>query len=209
DQNPTYTFSAPGLQQVTLTVVSDLGCVDDTTVQLNVSPAPTADFNFAPNPALVSEGVNFSDNSTGNGINQWFWNFGDGEGNNLQNPTHTYDEGGDYTIFLVVTDANGCIDTTFKDITIALPPVVPSGFTPNGDGENDVFLIRGGPFKDVDFRVYNNWGELIFQSLDAAVGWDGTFNNQPAPLGVYTWTFSVKMTNDVTINKSGDVTLIR
>jgi gliding motility-associated-like protein len=101
------------------------------------------------------------------------------------------------------------VDTTSKDITVALPPVVPSGFTPNGDNENDVFLIRGGPFKDVDFRVYNHWGELIFQSFDAAVGWDGTFNNEPAPLGVYTWTFTVTMTNNAIIKQSGDVTLIR
>jgi gliding motility-associated-like protein len=209
DQNPTYTFNSAGLQQVTLTVTSNLGCVGDTTVQMNINPAPDADFNFAPNPALVLENINFLDLSTGNGINQWFWDYGDGEADNIQNPIHAYDEGGDYTIMLVVTDANGCVDTTYKDVTIALPPVLPTGFTPNGDNENDVFLIRGGPFKDVDFRVYNNWGELIFQSFDAAEGWDGTFNNEPAPVGVYTWTFSVKMTNDVIIKKSGDVTLIR
>ncbi|PWL28205.1 MAG: hypothetical protein DCO96_09520 [Fluviicola sp. XM-24bin1] len=209
DQNPTYTFNAPGLQQVTLTVTSDLGCVDDTTMQLTVNPAPNADFNFAPNPALVLENVDFLDLSTGLGINQWFWDYGDGEADNIQNPTHAYDEGGDYTIYLIVTDQNGCVDTTSKDITVALPPVVPSGFTPNGDNENDVFLIRGGPFKDVDFRVYNHWGELIFQSFDAAVGWDGTFNNEPAPLGVYTWTFTVTMTNNAIIKQSGDVTLIR
>lgn len=209
DQNPTYTFNGPGLQQVTLTVTSDLGCVGDTTIQMNVNPAPDADFNFAPNPALVLENVDFLDVSTGVGINQWFWDFGDGEADNVQNPTHEYDEGGEYTIMFVVTDANGCVDTTYQDITIALPPVLPTGFTPNGDNENDVFIIRGGPFKEVDFRVYNNWGELIFQSLDPDVGWNGTFNNQPAPLGVYTWTFTVQMTNDVIIKQSGDVTLMR
>jgi gliding motility-associated-like protein len=209
DQNPSYTFNGSGLQQVTLTVVSNLGCTDDTTIQLNVNTAPEADFNFAPNPALVLENIDFLDISTGQGINQWFWSFGNGEANNVQNPSYAYDEGGEYTVTLVVTDSNGCVDTTFKNINIALPPVVPSGFTPNGDGENDIFLIRGGPFNDVDFRVYNSWGELIFQSFDAAEGWDGTFNNQPSPVGVYTWTFSVQMTNNVVIKKSGDVTLIR
>lgn len=209
DQNPSYTFNGSGLQQVSLTVTSDLGCTDDTTIQFNVNSAPDADFNFAPNPAMVLENIDFLDVSTGVGINQWFWEFGDGEANNVQNPTYEYSEGGEYTISLVVTDSNGCADTTFRNISIALPPVVPSGFTPNGDGENDVFLIRGGPFNDVDFRVYNNWGELIFQSFDAAEGWDGTFNNEPAPVGVYTWTFNVKMPNNAEIKKSGDVTLIR
>lgn len=209
EQNPSYTFNGSGLQQVALTVISDLGCADDTTIQFNVNPAPNADFNFAPNPALVLENIDFSDISTGFGINQWFWDFGDGEANNVQNPTYSYNEGGEYTISLMVTDSIGCTDTTFNKISIALPPVVPSGFTPNGDGENDVFLIRGGPFSDVDFRIYNNWGELIFQSFDATEGWDGTFNNQPAPVGVYTWTFNVKMTNNTVIKKSGDVTLMR
>lgn len=209
EQNPSFIFNSSGLQQVSQTVTSDLGCVGDTTILMDVSPAPEADFNFAPNPAMVLQNINFLDVSTGAGINQWFWEFGDGEADNLQNPSHSYDEGGEYTITLIITDSLGCVDTTFNNITVALPPVLPSGFTPNGDNENDVFLIRGGPFNEVDFRVYNNWGELIFQTLDANEGWDGTFNNQPAPLGVYTWTFTVQMTNGAVIKKSGDVTLIR
>ena len=208
DQNPSYIFPATGLQQVVLTVTSDRGCVDDTTFFLTINPAPIADFAIAPNPALVQEDVLFTDLSSGN-VQQWFWNFGDGEADNLQNPIHQYSDGGDYTIYLIIIDANGCQDTVAKIITIALPPVLPSGFTPNGDGENDVFLIRGGPFKEVDFKVYNNWGELIFTSDDAAIGWDGTYKGEPAPLGVYTWTFAVSMTNDVVVKKSGDVTLLR
>jgi len=209
EQNPVYTFNGSGLQQVTLSVTSDLGCTDDTTMNFVVNPAPVADFTFNPNPALVLENINFTDISTGTNLQQWFWDYGDGEGDNIQNPTHDYNDGGDYTIYLIVIDANGCPDTTAQLVTIALPPVLPTGFSPNGDNENDVFLIRGGPFKDVDFKVYNNWGELIFHSFDANEGWDGTFNNAPAPLGVYTWTFAVTMTNNVIIKKSGDVTLIR
>lgn len=209
DQNPTHTFTGSGLQQVVLTVTSDKGCTDDTSMFLTINPAPVADFEFAPNPALVQEDVLFTDLSSGNNLQQWYWDFGDGQADNLQNPTHQYGEGGDYTIYLIVTDGTGCQDTAYRIITIALPPVLPTGFTPNGDGENDVFLIRGGPFKEVDFKIYNNWGELIFTSDDALVGWDGTYKGQPAALGVYTWTFSVRMTNDVVITKSGDVTLLR
>lgn len=209
DQNPTYTYPSAGAQLVTLTVTSDLGCIDDTTVILNVYPSPVADFTYTPNPALVNEDVNFFDQSSGNQINQWFWSFGDNEGNNVQNPIHNYSDGGDFDIQLVVTDVNGCMDTIIQNIIIALPPVLPTGFTPNGDNENDVFLIRGGPFKEVDFKVYNKWGEQIFFSNDANVGWDGTFNGELAPLGVYTWTFVVVLGNDVVIKESGDVTLIR
>jgi gliding motility-associated-like protein len=215
-QNPSYTFANTGFQVITLTVTSDLGCVDDTLLTLNVTPAPIADFSFTPNPALVNETVAFTDLSTGSNINQWYWEFGDNEANNIQNPVHSYSEGGDYIIVLEVTDELGCTDTTSKVITIALPPVLPTGFTPNGDGENDVFWIRGGPFEAVVFNIYNNWGELIFTSNEndyisswEDLGWNGMYNGEPAPVGVYTWTFVVRMANDQLVKDSGDVTLIR
>jgi len=209
DQDPTYTYNNTGLQTVSLTVTTALGCTDDTLMNLSVNAAPIADFTFNPNPALVLENVNFFDESTGNQINDWFWDFGDNEASNTNNPIHNYDEGGSYNVLLIITDDNGCRDSVEKIIDIALPPVLPTGFTPNGDGENDVFLIRGGPFKDVVFKIYNNWGELIFTSNDALIGWDGTYNDQNAPLGVYTWTFVVTLANDKVIKKSGDVTLMR
>ena len=208
-QNPTFVFSSSGGFPVTLTVASDLGCVDDTTINLFVNAAPVANFTFVPNPALVLENVYFSDQSFGNNVNDWLWDYGDGEGDNLQNPIHSYAEGGDFEIFLIVTDENGCQDTVSKIITVALPPVLPTGFTPNGDGENDVHIIRGGPFQLVDYRVYNKWGELIFTSNGELVGWDGTYKGELAPMGVYTWTFVVTLANGKTIKQSGDVTLIR
>lgn len=208
-QNPTYVFGTSGNYAVTLTVTSALGCVDDTLLNMFINPAPLANFTFTPNPALVLENVYFTDQSIGIGINGWLWNYGDGEGDNAQNPIHSFSEGGDFNVMLVVTDANGCQDTVIKVVTIALPPVLPSGFSPNGDGENDVHIIRGGPFKTVDYSVYNNWGELIFTSTDWLVGWDGTYNGEPAPIGVYTWTFVVTLANDKVIKQSGDVTLIR
>ena len=216
EQNPSYTYSMPGSQIIILEVTSDLGCFDDTAMSVVISPAPIADFSFTPNPALVLEDVFFTDESTGNSINSWYWEFGDAEADNNQNPIHNYNDGGDYEVSLVVTDSVGCQDTTYKIITIALPPVLPTGFSPNGDGENDVFWIRGGPFKSVSFNIYNNWGELIFSSDESMyqtswkdLGWDGMYNGEPAPLGVYTWTFSVQLANDAVVTDSGDVTLIR
>lgn len=207
--NPTYTFNSAGTQSVTLTVTSALGCSDDTTMAVLINPSPTANFAYSPNPALVGENVFYNDNSIGIGINTWYWEFGDGEANNVENPIHSYDNGGSFDVSLVVTDANGCTDTIIKNIMIALPPVLPSGFTPNGDNENDVFIIRGGPFNAVDFKVYNNWGELVFSTTDANEGWDGTYLGEPAPMGVYTWTFVVTLANDAIVKESGDVTLIR
>jgi len=110
---------------------------------------------------------------------------------------------------LSVTDLNGCEDTITLPLEIALLPMLPTGFTPNGDGDNDVFRIRGGPFLSVDFRIYNNWGEQIFQTNQLEEGWDGTYLGDFVQAGVYTWTFSVQIIGGKIINGTGDVTLIK
>ena len=209
NQNPGFTFETPGTYPVLLTVTSDSGCTASITVDVEVLTGPTADFAVNPSPALALEDVFFTDLSTGGPFIDWLWDFGDGSGGNAQNEIHQYAVGGLYDISLEVTDTAGCIASVTKPIEVVLLPVVPTAFTPNNDGENDVFLIRGGPFEAVDFQVYNNWGQLIFTSNDQSIGWDGTFNGEESPIGVYTWTFTVSLAGDRVVVKEGDVTLIR
>ncbi len=207
--NATYTYQTPGNYNITYAVTSSLGCTDSIIKTINVLVGPDANFSINPNPALALETVFFNDLSNGNNITNWYWNFGDETGNNNQNTTNSYSDGGEYLVFLTVTDINNCTDTASKELLIALPPVLPTAFSPNGDGENDVFIIRGGPFNSVIFNIYNNWGELLFQSNDRMIGWDGTFKGNESPLGVYTWTFEIEIIGGKVIKKSGDVTLIR
>jgi gliding motility-associated-like protein len=207
-ENPSYVFPTAGIYNVSLTAVSGFGCTNTVIQQIDVHAIPTASFTATPNPALVNQEITFTDVTPGN-IVTWQWDFGDGEGDNTEITTHSYDGGGVYYVTLTVSDNIGCIDTVTKPISIALLPVLPSGFTPNGDGENDVFIIRGGPFRNVDFKVYNNWGQVVFESTDSEVGWDGTYKGEPVPLGVYTWTFVIDMGSDFVVRESGDVTLIR
>lgn len=206
--NPSFVFPASGIYNVSLTAVSNFGCTNTIIQQIDVHAIPTASFTASPNPALVEQDITFTDVTPGN-IVSWQWDFGDGEGDNTQITHHSYDGGGVYVVTLTIVDNIGCTDTVSKDISIALLPVLPSGFTPNGDGENDVFIIRGGPFRNVDFKVYNNWGQVIFESNDSNIGWDGTYKGEPVPLGVYTWTFVVDMGSNFVVRESGDVTLIR
>lgn len=208
--DPEHIFASTGTYAVTLQVTSAVGCIDTVTHNVVVLAKPNAAFTAVPNPVVALESVGFTDGSTGSSpIVAWYWNFGDSLGTNTQNPSHSYSTGGVYLAILTVTDANGCVDTAALEILVSLMPVVPTAFTPNGDGENDVFRIRGGPFKATDFKVYNNWGQVIFQTNDAQVGWDGTYKGIDQPLGVYTWTFEVTITNGRVIRQSGDVTLIR
>lgn len=206
--DPSFVFPTSGIYNVSLTAVSNFGCTNTVIQQIDVHAIPTAAFVAGPNPALVEQDITFTDVTAGN-IVSWQWDFGDGEGDNASITQHSYDGGGVYVVTLTIVDNIGCTDTVSKEISIALLPVLPSGFTPNGDGENDVFIIRGGPFRNVDFKVYNNWGQVIFESNDSNIGWDGTYKGEPVPLGVYTWTFVVDMGSNFVVRESGDVTLIR
>ncbi len=208
-QNPSYAFAIPGVFPVTLTVVSQYGCIGKVTHQVPVIQSPTASFTAVPSPALVGENITFTDTSTGTNLVHWLWDFSDGQFDNTEIAHHSFSEGGVYEVMMTVKDINGCFDQTKQIISVELLPVLPTGFTPNGDGENDVFIIRGGPFKSTFFKVYSQWGESIFTTNDANEGWDGTYKGEPAPLGVYSWYFVVEMGNGTIVKKSGDVTLMR
>ena len=209
-QNPQHAFGSVTNYSVSLVVTSEHGCKDTIRKNVTVIAGPNADFSINPNPAQALETVTFTDLSTGpSSLVNWYWAFGDSAVGNSQNITHVYDNQGVLQVFLVVKDINGCLDSARKDISIILLPDVPTAFTPNGDGQNDLFLVRGGPFKTINIRVYNNWGQLIFETNDQFEGWNGTFNGTEQPLGVFVWVVEVEMFNGEKIKKTGDVTLLR
>lgn len=207
-QNPSNIFTNPGVISVVLEAVSDSGCVVSISENVTILAGPIADFSYSPTIAFASENIIFTDLSTNGPIANWLWDFGDFSGGISQNETNQYSEAGAYEVTLTVTDENDCKNSITKPLFIGNPPVLPTAFTPNSDGENDVFIIRGGPFDDVDFKIYNNWGQLVFTSNDVSIGWDGTYNGVDSPVGVYTWTYTVLIGDDK-INKEGDVTLMR
>lgn len=209
-QNPTHAYSAAGNYTVTMVVTSSFGCKDTVVKQITVIPGPSADFTLTPSPLEALETGSFTDQSSGpSSLVNWYWNFGDESASNQQNPTHAYSTPGDYSVYLAIKDINGCIDTVRKEISVILMPDVPTAFSPNGDGQNDVFRVRGGPFKSLVLRIYNNWGQLIFESNEQATGWNGTFNGTEQPIGVYVWVVDVEMLNGKMVKKTGDVTLLR
>lgn len=209
-KNPTHTYVTAGLYNVSFTVTSNNNCSATVTKTVDVRSQPTANFGMTNNPTLAQETVYFSDFSTPVGtIANWNWNFGDTTTSNLQNPSHLYNNQGDYIVTLTVTDKFGCSDTTQKPISVALLPLVPTAFSPNGDNHNDFLFVKGGPFEHMNFRVYNNWGALLFQTTDQKNGWDGKYQGQDQPIGVYVWVLDVDMYNNKSVRKTGDVTLLR
>lgn len=86
---------------------------------------------------------------------------------------------------------------------------VPNVFTPNNDGKNDVLLVYGNYISSIQFRVFNQWGQLIFLSDQQSRGWDGTYSGQAQPVGVYAYTLRVLLQDGTVVNKKGSVNLIR
>jgi gliding motility-associated-like protein len=86
---------------------------------------------------------------------------------------------------------------------------VPSGFTPNGDGVNDILMVLGGPVKELDFRIYNEWGNELFRSTEQSKGWDATYKGKAQPAARYIYLVKYTTFDDVQGELKGDVTIIR
>ena len=208
--NPVHDYAAAGRYSVSLIVVSASGCAD--TVQSTVIPSVGILASFITSETSYSAGetVVFVNNTTG--ASSWDWNFGDNTANStLQNPTHIYTQNGTYTVTLVARNLSGCTDSTTDILSLdgGSPIAVPSAFTPNGDHVNDILYVRGGPFKEFEFRIYNEWGNEIFHSSTQSIGWDGTFKGLQQAQGTYVWAVTGVTMDDKPVKKAGGVTLIR
>ncbi len=118
------------------------------------------------------------------------------------------------TYYVEMITHNGCKVIDSIILTIVYEPIVkfPNAFSPNGDGKNDFFRpMVAGLLSDVHFRIYNRWGQLIYESNDATLkGWDGTFKGIPQETGVYVYVFECIATVTGADNKmKGNVSLLR
>jgi len=213
-QNPAHLYATGGDYQVTLSVLTSDGCADTLTQTVSPRPVPVAGFNVTAADFLIGTSITFTDASSG-GVQSWQWDFGDNFGTSSNvNATYTYTYPGNYLVSQVVTNNFGCVDTATQALVIlgrdmSYPPVLPTAFTPNNDHNNDVLYVRGGPFTELEFKVYNEWGVLLFSSTEADVGWDGTFNGKDQPVGVYVYTVTATTTDSKEYKISGNVSLIR
>jgi gliding motility-associated-like protein len=121
------------------------------------------------------------------------------------------------SVFFLGTDADGCIysATAELDIKACLPDdcelLFPGAFTPNGDGRNDRFraLFNCRP-PDFHLRVFNRWGQLVYETRQPDDGWDGSFNERPTPSDVFAWTARYRFSIESEWRtESGEVTLLR
>jgi gliding motility-associated-like protein len=196
-------------------VTSPFGCVgsNNTQVALIVYQSPVADFYMSDNELSVIEPTVFmSDASSLNTIG-WEWDFGDNTTSTLQSPVHTYAQQGTYNVRLITTSNGGCRDTLVQPLEV-IPEYtvfIPNAFTPDGDGLNDVFYVYGEEITELNLRVYDRWGALIFESNDKNEGWDGRANGgrEIAQEDVYVYKVFIKDFQGRQYKYNGHVSLLK
>ena len=210
-QNPSHTYATAGNYSVSLTVTSDLGCTDDTTINayLNAYALPMADFSFSPIFGSPRDIINFTNLSSG--AVSWQWDFGDGDTSSLQNPTHFYLDEGVYNITLIATTINRCSDTVSYQISIKSENFyAPNSFTPGEDGKNDTWQIIGiAEVTLFELQIFNRWGELMFSTTDPLKEWNGKHLGELCPSGVYIWKAKFKQSGTELIERTGHINLMR
>jgi gliding motility-associated-like protein len=182
------------------------GC--DSTVHLTVilNPQPSVDFTSTTALNMPVTFTNTSVNAT-----SFLWEFGDGSTSNDFSPVHQYTSAGTYTACLTGWNDEGCSEKVCKEILTEIFTAidVPLAFSPNGDGNNDVLYVRGGGVTEMTFRIYNRWGQMIFESHSLNEGWDGRFKGKLQDLETVAYVLQATFIDGTTIQKQGNVTIIK
>jgi len=213
-KDPSHTYSTPGTYEVSLFAYDPSTCnqKDSGFAKIIVyHSAPIVAFTASPTLVQYNNPVIFTDNTTG--ATSYLWSFGDGDTSMVFAPKpHNYTTDGSYNVCLVAKDtASPCSDSVCTLITVHIIPILdaPNAFSPNGDGKNDVFYAKGQGMATIDFKIFNRWGQLVFETHDLSIGWDGTYNGQPQEMEVYVWTLEGTALDGSHVFKKGNVTLLR
>lgn len=197
-----YQFTQQGCYDISLTVTNPQGCTA-TETNFNVAcvyESPVAVAGADPTEVTTLEPlVEFTNNSEN--ASSYAWNFGDGTYGFGFEPIHLFPaEPADYVVSLVAMNEVGCTDTAYVSIHVEenLIYYVPNSFTPNDDEKNQVFLpIISQGFKPGTYllRIFNRWGELVFESKDPYTGWGGDYGptHTNCQSGTYTWVLNFQV----------------
>lgn len=205
--------------------IDNKGCrnTDQVTVSVISCNPPVANLTASNTSICINDCIDFTDLTTNSPTN-WTWYFfgANPSSSTNQHPTNIcYDTVGSFNVALVVSNTFGQ-DSLFLTnyikvdscITPPIPPIVtpvvivPNVFSPNGDGKNDTFKVDGIEIKNVTMKIYNRWGQIVFESSQAKTGWNGRTNSgNEVPDGTYFYIIDVE--TDKTVTYTGSLTLIR
>ncbi len=215
---PSITLTPVDTQTYTVTLTYGPGCIKQDSMLLNVAPGVTiSSLNAVPDTGTLCEGTPLQLSVTvvpPDATLIWTENGTviPNETDTLINLTPAASPGETLTYVVTATDDNGCSATAGpKVFAIAKCYVVPNAFTPNGDSTNDSFgvFVSGGEVELVELRVYNRWGQQVFESSASVKFWDGRVDNIDAPSDVYVYVMRLRFPDGREELLKGDLTLLR
>ena len=216
NNHPIHVFENAGIFDISCSVINEDGCKNSLVIyhMIEAYPKPDANFTAIPDVApIINPIIDFINYSEG-GVD-YFWSFGDGDSSMLVSPHHVYDEVGYYDVQLVVISEHGCVDTArytvrIKDIYTFYAP---TAFSPDGDGVNDNFSVFGTgiDLDNFNLKVYDRWGEIIWETNDIFETWDGKVkkHGKVAQNGMYTWRCVFLDFTGVEHEETGPITIIK
>jgi large repetitive protein len=226
----TYTWEAPDNYIISCVGQNEFGCTDTAFIPVDVFPNPVADFSVSP-PVMqdLSEVFDFTDLSEPNGELSYAFFFNESDISNLYLKEHAINlvtqPVNEILYTLVVATNHGCRDTAYRSVEINLisEVFIPNTFSPNGDGLNDYFWMKGNNLRTINLTVFTRWGEAIYEYKEGDpdfIGWDGLpnkavslFENAEPVIDVYYAVFEYNFENDPltepTRKKSMRVTIIK
>ena len=196
-------------------VMNNFGCASDR-LDLNivVKPNPVAGFTYT--MQSVSGQFTGTFTCTTPSPAQVVWIFGDttlaGNTSDQTISQYTYNSEGAFDVTLIVINDLGCSDTLVRTITAGarFPAFIPTTFTPNGDGRNDLFRVRGDQFLVREMRIYDQWGTLIYTTDASLPQWDGRVNGQTVQNGTYVYRIVLaSLESDAQEELVGPITVIK
>ncbi len=211
--------SPGGLSQggYTVTVTDANGCTATATATVGLFAAVVISVS---NDTTITSGGAAQLRASG-GVSYLWTPSGSLSGSTSYNPTAYPGQTTTYTVH--VTDANDCSGTDSIKVSVSEPVVcdsvsvlknlfVPNAFSPNGDGQNDrLFIHVSHPacIAELNLKIYDRWGELVFETTTVSLGWDGTYRGQYLNSGVFAYYLNVTLADGQTLFKKGNITLVR
>ena len=190
-EEPTHKYSTAGTYTVKVTASgTNVEPVNGST-SITINNPPTIAFSC--DTVGQSKTVAFKIITTSTSLTNT-WKFGDGSTSGENNPTHKYSAPGSYNVSLTSVDNNGCTSTIDSTISIIASSKVPNVFTPNGDGQNDYFMISCNEGSRLKLEIFNRWGYKMFSRTGTEnIVWDG-YNPQGTLVspGTYFYVITVE-----------------
>ena len=200
-------------QYVTVTASSITGCVVEDSIQIFVGNTSGWQPIASATETIIPEGGTTTLLAEPSGLPFYSWSpdeLIDSPEN--QNTTVEVPQTTIYTLTVsdgICSQTDTVLVTTYEFICEDPYLFVPNAFSPNGDNENDILYVRGALIREMVFRIYDRWGELVFESFDRSTGWDGTFRGKPMDPDVYDYYLKVICINDDESIIKGNITLLK